>query len=403
MIKEYYLKDGTKKFMFQGYYGTNPITGKKIITTRRGFNSVREAKIAEARFSLSATETKKALNVNITFKDFFHEVWWDAYINGQTNNHSKPPTKATIAATNDIFRLHLMPLFGDSKISYLNENKSYVVKLLSKKAEEYANFKTIRSYFVSIFDLAEEFDYIEVNKLEKSVRRIKSIKKQQLKELKEDDELYLSIEQLTEWLDCTYNDYKNEYLDLKDYTLFLTTFFLSDRKSESYALRWKNIDFANSQITINRALDKFGNIKSTKGEKQTIFTVPNELMAYLKKWKIEQHKFLTGFNIVQDDDQFVFTYIDIKGNVNKPLHVDYLNYRMQAIQKRHPHLAKCTPHKLRHTGATLARQAGIDITQISEALTHSDTDVTKTYINSPNVIPITVGEIAFNQIKQKES
>ena len=114
-----------------------------------------------------------------------------------------------------------------------------------------------------------------------------------------------------------------------------------------------------------RALDKFGNIKSTKGEKQTIFTVPNELMAYLKKWKIEQHKFLTGFNIVQDDDQFVFTYIDTKGNVNKPLHVDYLNYRMQAIQKRHPHLAKCTPHKLRHTGATLARQAGIDITQIS--------------------------------------
>ena len=102
----------------------------------------------------------------------------------------------------------------------------------------------------------QEFDYIEVNKLEKSVRRIKSIKKQQLKELKEDDELYLSIEQLTEWLDCTYNDYKNEYLDLKDYTLFLTTFFLSDRKSESYALRWKNIDFANSQITINRALVK---------------------------------------------------------------------------------------------------------------------------------------------------
>lgn len=401
MIKEYYLKDGTKKYMFQGYYGTNPITGKKIITTRRGFNSVREAKIAEARFSLSATEPPKASNANITFKEFFHEIWWDAYINGQTNNHSKPPTKATIAATNDIFRLHLMPLFGDSKISYLNENKSYVVKLLSKKAEEYANFKTIRSYFISIFDLAEEFDYIEINKLEKSVRRIKSIKKQQLKELKEDDELYLSIEQLTEWLDCTYNDYKNEYLDLKDYTLFLATFFLSDRKSESYALRWKNIDFANSQITINRALDKFGNIKSTKGEKQTIFTVPNELMAYLKKWKIEQHKFLTGFNIVQDDDQFVFTYIDTKGNVNKPLHVDYLNYRMQAIQKRHPNLVHCTPHKLRHTGATLAKQAGIDISQISEALTHSDTNVTKTYINSPNVIPITVGEIAFNQILNK--
>ncbi|QFZ08995.1 site-specific integrase, partial [Streptococcus dysgalactiae] len=27
----------------------------------------------------------------------------------------------------------------------------------------------------------------------------------------------------------------------KDYTLFYTTFFLSDRKSETYALQWKHI------------------------------------------------------------------------------------------------------------------------------------------------------------------
>ena len=35
---------------------------------------------------------------------------------------------------------------------------------------------------------------------------------------------------------------------------------------------------------------------------------------------------------------------------------------------------------------TLARQSGISFEQISEALTHSDTTITKTYVNTPNVI-----------------
>ena len=36
---------------------------------------------------------------------------------------------------------------------------------------------------------------------------------------------------------------------------------------------------------------------------------------------------------------------------------------------------------------------------ISEALTHSDTITTKTYVNTSNVIPMAVGEIAFRNLK----
>ena len=99
-------------------------------------------------------------------------------------------------------------------------------------------------------------------------------------------------------------------------------------------------------------------------------------------------------------EQFVFTYIDTKGNVNKPLHADYLNNKMKTIRKRYPELAHATPHKLRHTGATLAKQAGIPMEDISEALTHSDTITTKTYVNTSNVIPMAVGEIAFRNLKK---
>ena len=80
-----------------------------------------------------------------------------------------------------------------------------------------------------------------------------------------------------------------------------------------------------------------------------------------------------------------------KRNFNKPLHSDYLNNKMKSIRKHHPALAHATPHKLRHTGAALPKQAETSIEAISEALTHSDMITTKTDVN----IPMAVGEIAY--------
>ena len=80
-----------------------------------------------------------------------------------------------------------------------------------------------------------------------------------------------------------------------------------------------------------------------------------------------------------------------KRNFNKHLHTDYLNNKMKIIRKHHPALAHATPHKLRHTGAALPKQAETSIEAISEALTHSDMITTKTDVN----IPMAVGEIAY--------
>ena len=73
---------------------------------------------------------------------------------------------------------------------------------------------------------------------------------------------------------------------------------------------------------------------------------------------------------------------------------------MKNIRKQHKELIHATPHKLRHTGATLAKQVGISIEAIFEALTHSDTITTKTYVNTSNVIPMAVGEIVYRNLKK---
>lgn len=339
-------------------------------------------------------------NGSMLFSEFYQNIWWESYKAGQTTSTTKPPSQATIDGTEIVFRKHILPMLGNYPIDFLNQNKQVVLNLLTQKAEEYANFKVIRSYVNSIFDWAEELEYIETNRLSKTISRIKATKKIKLQESKKDEDLYLSQEELQAWFTAFEEDLKNDKLLFKDYVLFYTTFFLGDRKSESYALQWKHIDFKNQQIQLLQALDRYKNRKSTKGNKKTIFSIPQELTDLLNSWKKQQKSELASFNIMQTPEQYVFTYIDTKGNVNSCLHADYLNNKMKSVKRRHPELAHATPHKLRHTGATLAKQAGTSMEAISEALTHSDTITTKTYVNTSNVIPMAVGEIAFRNLKK---
>ena len=377
---------------------------KKVIEKR--FKTRSEAKKYELEFQnkidkiLSGESASIENSGAILFSDFYKNVWWESYKAGQTTSTAKPPSKATITGTEIVFRKHILPMLGNYSIEFLNQNKPVVLNLLTQKANEYANFKVIRSYVNSIFDWAEELEYIETNRLSKTISRIKATKKIKLEDTKKEEDLYLSQEELQAWFTAFEKDLETGKILFKDYVLFYTTFFLGDRKSESYALQWKHINTSKQEIQLVQALDKYKNPKSTKGNKKTTFRIPIELIELLKEWKKHQKAELSKFGIIQSDEQYVFTYIDMKGNVNSPLHSDYLNNKMKSVKRRHPELKHATPHKLRHTGATLAKQAGTSIEAISEALTHSDTITTKTYVNASNVIPMAVGEIAYRNLKK---
>lgn len=371
------------------------------------FKTMKEAKEAELDFENKIQELRKTKDKNVfelggemLFKDFYESIWLDAYSNGSTSSYPTPPTKVTINNTKDVFRLHILPMFGRYSLNYLNQNKQFVAGKMTAKAREYANFKTLRSYVNQIFDLAEEYDYISYNRLSKTLKKIKALKKIQLANNKQKEDKYLSEEELIKWIKAIEEDYGEGLLTTQDYTLFWTTYLLSDRKSESYALQWKHIDFNNNQIYLEQALDKLGNVKSTKGNKKTIIHLPVKLKRILLIWKSEQKKELKTLEIEQTDQQFLFTYCDMHGNINKCVHTDFLNYRMKSVRKRHPELKPASPHKLRHTSATLAKKYGMTVEDISNGLTHSNLETIGTYLNNDKVVPLTPADYALNHLMQ---
>ncbi|MGE8036732.1 Arm DNA-binding domain-containing protein [Lysinibacillus sp. NPDC093692] len=77
-IKEYTLTNGDTRYMFKLYAGVNQLTGKELHTTRRGFKTQREAKVALAALKAeinNGTYRKKAVE---TYQDLY-DMWIGPY------------------------------------------------------------------------------------------------------------------------------------------------------------------------------------------------------------------------------------------------------------------------------------------------------------------------------------
>ncbi len=338
---------------------------------------------------------------NMKFSVFYEKKWIQRYELGQTGRGNSVPSDVTIQNTKDLFRVHILPMFGQYALNYLNANTEIISDKLTEKSKEYANIKIIKSYVRSIFDVAEILGYIEFNKTTKVIQSITAPKKFELARKRENEgKQALTVAELSEWLTAVNKDLENNLLSLKDYTIFMLTLYLGDRKSETYALQWKHVDFEKQTIRLMNAFDRNQKRKQTKGGKDTVIQIPKIVLDLLKKWKIHQVSDLDILGFEQNEEQLLFTYTKPSGEVNAPLHTDYLNYRINTLKRRHKHLAHLTPHKLRHTFATLARQGGADLSQISEALTHSEISTTKIYVNTPTVVNLDVFN-AFESVLKK--
>jgi integrase len=140
------------------------------------------------------------------------------------------------------------------------------------------------------------------------------------------------------------------------------------RIGELCALKWKDIDFINNTLSVNRTVQRIKNIDgNTKtkiiiGNPKTInsnriIPLPEILINYLNIFKT-------------NNDYYIFTNSNIPKD---PRTIEkYFNCLLKRLNLKHLKF-----HTLRHTFATRLREQKVDIKTISELLGHSDWKITQ--------------------------
>lgn len=144
------------------------------------------------------------------------------------------------------------------------------------------------------------------------------------------------------------------------------------RQGEILGLRWKDIDFQNKMLSIRQTVSHDGKLKhgaKTKLSVRTIY-IGEYLLEELKNHKklIDIEKYEKGANY-QNYDLVIGTSNGAPSSPRNLLRVFYSLIKQT-------NLPKIRFHDLRHTYASLALMAGINIKQISENLGHSSVKIT---------------------------
>ncbi|PIC80701.1 site-specific integrase [Sporosarcina sp. P18a] len=355
IIKSYTLKNNETRYMFRLYMGVDPLTGKEMTTTRRGFKTKKEAQdaLTELRVQVNnGTYKKQAVE---TYEDIYH-IWIDHYENTVQDS--------TFLKTSRIFKNHILPAMGEYKI-----NKIDVVvcqKHVDQWAKKLKRFNMVKAYAAMVITFAisrglidkNPFDLVEIPILKKRIS------------LEEDEEEnFYTREQLIELLNC----FKREN-NLRRYAFFHLLSFSGMRKSEGFGLMWRDIDFVNNEIRINKAVARGEQglyLGPTKNGLPRTIKMDDTTMILLKSWKKEQaKKYLErGFNTLKKN-QLVFP------NTENELHEPNKTYQWLKRVLDKYQLEPITTHGLRHTHCSLLFEAGATIKEVQVRLGHKDVKTT---------------------------
>lgn len=368
-ISKYKKNNGQVAWMFKGHVATDPRTGEKVNTTRRGFKTRQDAKksLDELVYEIKYGVKKKASDM--TFEDLYEE-----WITHQRSS-VKP---STVAISVRFAKNQILPEFGKLKLTDISV--PYCQKVLSKWHAKYKMWDSIRKQTGQILAYGVSMEYIDSNPMRKTMRP-------KHKEYEEKRKFYTKDE-----LNTLLNAFK-DFGNTKQYAFFRLLAYTGMRKSEVLALQWKDIDMFNKELHVNKtvAIDEHKNIiiqtPKTKASRRTI-SLDKGTLAILNDWKMQQRtEYLKlGYN-TSSEEQYVFT--TLKNTLYIPNTVnDWLRY----ILKKY-NLPRITPHGFRHTHASLLLEAGESVKVVQQRLGHENSKVTlDIYAHITNNAPKKTGQ-----------
>lgn len=355
-FKQYTKKNSTKLWMFKTYLGTDA-NGKQITTTRRNFNTKKEAQLALSRLKVQFEkgEYNKPKEDRYTFNQVF-EIW--------KNNYELTVKESTFVKVMSQYEFHILPIFGSKFIDDISviDIQNYA----NDKVNNFVNYRNLITNISRIFDYAVNIGLIDAN----PTKRI-SIPKRKISVGDNKKQNYYTKIELKQFLDLSRKQ-QPYYI----YAFFQLLAYSGCRKGEILGLQWRSVSFKDNHINIIQTLASGKDNRlyleqpKTKHSKR-IVSLDKQTMEVLKHWKKEQRKmmFQLGYNTM-NDEQLVFSNIENSFlQVSKPR-----KWMLQTIHKNN--LKEISIHGFRHTHATLLLEAGVSPKVISERLGHSSIQIT---------------------------
>lgn len=352
-FKKYTKKNGQEAWQFSAYLGTDPKTGKRIKTTRRGFETKKQAQRAcnqlLAEFDADEwVDTQSDVNTKATTFKEVAELWLTSY--------KLTVQSATYVGTVNALKYYIYPKFADKPIKTISRLDCQ--KAVNDWSSVYIDVGGLISRLKRIFKYAIMLELIDKNPMD-------AILKPSAKHVDKRVKVY-SLTELNTLLSYLKNKQKNYNRHL-DYALFRLLFYSGLRVGEALALNWSDIDFDKQTINIDKTV-KIVNKKLTIGLPKTkssvaVLPIDMDTLKILKRWQSyqKQARLAVGLNLTAP----VFSQIDGRYNFTAVIY-----NRLKAATK-----AAGVPfygvHATRHTHASLLIEAGANLKEVQKRLRHS--------------------------------
>lgn len=363
-FKQYEKKDGIKKWLINSLYLGLDEYGKQVRVTRRGFDTLKEAKKEATRLKtlFDRGEYGKQQKES-TFKEVF-ELWFETY--------SKTVKEVTRMETYANVTKHFMPTLGHIKINKVTP--AMAQKEVNRVSKTRKSYKQVVQYVKAIFKFAVSLEMIDRNPFENVIYPKSTV------EVKEKEVKFYTTDQIKLIMDTLENDVKQsasknigkQYRTLLTLSLYRTLAFSGMRVSEACALTWSDIDFLNNTITINKTLSKVkkGFVVSspkTKSSNRTL-AMDHKTMRILKQWQLKQKELLFANGITKADHVFTQWH-------GKMLNSHTVLFNSKTIAKR-CNLPVIGTHAYRHSHASMLFESNVSMKEAQVRLGHSNIEMT---------------------------
>lgn len=346
-IYHYFNENKEKLWMFRHKY--YDAAGKRREKKKSGFKTEKAAlkALLEVKAATLRGETKHIEHDNLTVAQWL-DLWFD-----MNKGKWKP---ATVTQRKGFIKLYFKPLLGSYKLKKLDKviYQMSFINVLEDRLKP-STIRALHSIFRIAMNAAVAEEIIIRNKLHGAA--LPSLRD------KETEKNYLTPGQLSILL-----DHVKQHEDIAYYSLFLMIAYTGMRKGEALGLQWRNIDFANQTITIERTRGNNGvGSTKTKNSERTI-KVDNMVLQQLQSYRTAAKALLLSHgrklhSDIAKDDSFIF----LSPHTAEP----FVSTGLNAIFNRFVEavgLPATTIHGLRHTHATILMNNSIPVKAIAERL-----------------------------------